>query len=244
MVFFQVHWLDTIPQSYSGLHSSCLFVENLPISYKESKPLRELFSHKNIKPVYCQVGFSSLCICILDIPKFCLLLSLEAWNYSSSLCSCTLVSLIVVMTDKDFTEILVWALLVEASNISPYQPPMLAGQLWSPALYCPAVDFLLCTTIPIKTGLGLILWIFHSQTANSTVDDFSVIEYSTHSDAEIVWDVMNGYVLGQLSLMFSSFHIVNTCTCVFKVVRHCEWRFVCLDRVGWSFLTHWRHLEI
>lgn len=82
----QVHWLDTIPQSYSGLHSSCIFVEKLPNSYKESKSLRELFSHKNTKPVYCQ-------------------------------------------------------------------------------------------------------------TANSTVDDFSVIEYSTPSDAEIVWDIMSGCVL-------------------------------------------------
>ncbi|XP_039260662.2 uncharacterized protein LOC120336933 isoform X1 [Styela clava] len=52
----QVHWLDTIPQTYSGLHSSCLLVENLPNSLKESNKLRELFSHENIRPKFCQTS--------------------------------------------------------------------------------------------------------------------------------------------------------------------------------------------
>ena len=42
---------------FEDLHSRCLFINNLPLDYKDPIELRELFS-KFHKPVYCQVGYT------------------------------------------------------------------------------------------------------------------------------------------------------------------------------------------
>lgn len=56
----QVHWLDSIPTSYSGLYSRCLLVEDLPADLKDHRVLIQIFSmqlgNSLIHPSFCQLA--------------------------------------------------------------------------------------------------------------------------------------------------------------------------------------------
>ena len=54
----QADWLNSTHISFKQLHSKCLYVDNLPLNYRDMTTYRKIFSViKN--PPYCQVGLQN-----------------------------------------------------------------------------------------------------------------------------------------------------------------------------------------
>lgn len=62
-------WLDGSHITYDSLHSKCLYVDNLPKSFRDMSEFRKIFA-KVVNPPYCQVSMLKILIIAVAIIIF------------------------------------------------------------------------------------------------------------------------------------------------------------------------------